>query len=659
MLRFLVPGALALAASLSAQTAPNVELRVPDFQAIVAASKTTSMAQVVKEPEVAGFLESMMGTSSSADFFDAAIELMIPDATWAEIAAGAKSLHLQGFITEAPGSDVWFVARLEVADEAMATEWTAALTQMLASERDSWVRQEASTVILGLGDSAEAVAQAAPLSLATPAMLERTNGATTIVEARGRFGPLLEALVASTPEIPTMLSDWLSDYRDADGHFLMELTAGSAEAPSRVLTRMRRAARSTAASSELSSAFGVKELEPAALKGLPADAMFACSTSMDASRVIPMLFSGQMNQKELEAGLGFPLERLWSNLGPGVTMWSYPISGPAIPTTFMKLESRDAEAAHADLSKLLEFAAQNRSGIEVRTRDYKVKLASTGKRTPVPITTLRADGLDEALSDVGVSLSPAFCLFQGELLIASSGTQLKKELKRRGAGEARPTVDLTGPLAAMGVQGATTVWNFDFGKLVDGLLSLARVAGGMAGGMLPVDLSNVPSAEGFVKHVRPTFHAQGVDAKGAWMVHEASFGPETWMGIVGAGARMFGVMAAGFMSEIEAGAPAIVEGNSPAVATPKSVTEETFSDLLVGIAVYEIATGGKLSTLDQLVEKSEALPTGCLDTETLPTDGWGNAFHFEAKEDGGYKLWSAGPDGVNQNGAGDDLVGTP
>jgi hypothetical protein len=50
-------------------------------------------------------------------------------------------------------------------------------------------------------------------------------------------------------------------------------------------------------------------------------------------------------------------------------------------------------------------------------------------------------------------------------------------------------------------------------------------------------------------------------------------------------------------------------------------------------------------------------PDGFLGKEGLPKDGWGRAFQYTVLENGArYRLWSTGPDGVDQQGAGDDLV---
>ncbi len=40
----------------------------------------------------------------------------------------------------------------------------------------------------------------------------------------------------------------------------------------------------------------------------------------------------------------------------------------------------------------------------------------------------------------------------------------------------------------------------------------------------------------------------------------------------------------------------------------------------------------------------------------LPNDPWGNPYKYEKQSDGTYRLWSCGPDGMDNSGEGDDIA---
>ena len=87
---------------------------------------------------------------------------------------------------------------------------------------------------------------------------------------------------------------------------------------------------------------------------------------------------------------------------------------------------------------------------------------------------------------------------------------------------------------------------------------------------------------------------------------------------------------------------------------------ETFSSLarLQGaIMVYQLESGGLPSRLDNLTEPSKDWPTGFLtDGAGVGTDAWGKEFVYVLTGDGGYQLYSCGPDGYDNKNGGDDIA---
>ena len=47
-----------------------------------------------------------------------------------------------------------------------------------------------------------------------------------------------------------------------------------------------------------------------------------------------------------------------------------------------------------------------------------------------------------------------------------------------------------------------------------------------------------------------------------------------------------------------------------------------------------------------------------LDATEVPTDPWGNDYRYEVIEKFQFRLWSVGPNGLDEDGDGDDVVPT-
>ena len=59
---------------------------------------------------------------------------------------------------------------------------------------------------------------------------------------------------------------------------------------------------------------------------------------------------------------------------------------------------------------------------------------------------------------------------------------------------------------------------------------------------------------------------------------------------------------------------------------------------------------------NDLLRGTDSFPDGFLPGGKVPQDGWGRELHYERAPDGsGYALRSLGPDGIDQQGAGDDV----
>mgnify|MGYP002633133738 CR=1 FL=1 len=87
----------------------------------------------------------------------------------------------------------------------------------------------------------------------------------------------------------------------------------------------------------------------------------------------------------------------------------------------------------------------------------------------------------------------------------------------------------------------------------------------------------------------------------------------------------------------------------------KAETSSTLKEVKLALVMFKAENSALPETLEELAVPTANYPRAFI--EVLPFDGWGRAFFYSAdKETGSYRLWSAGPDGVNNGGKGDDVV---
>ena len=109
------------------------------------------------------------------------------------------------------------------------------------------------------------------------------------------------------------------------------------------------------------------------------------------------------------------------------------------------------------------------------------------------------------------------------------------------------------------------------------------------------------------------------------------------------------------------GAPATldrVEFPEGASSAGSGSTREALQRVKVVLEVHRSLGGaGYPATLEQLGESTPEFPKGLFDGGPVPSDEWGNPFTYVPSADGSsYRLYSLGPDGVDQGGEGDDLL---
>ncbi len=310
------------------------------------------------------------------------------------------------------------------------------------------------------------------------------------------------------------------------------------------------------------------------------------------------------------------------------------------PASVGRLDSKDPQALMDNLGKLLE-----RIG------------AVTGFE--VPLKTEEHNGLP--LYELDLSKTPAAMTMwkpgmaiDGDHLVFSMESKdlLKKALDGElGSSSINEKVEFKRFVDSLSREGDVIAVSYvDLSELFSSMYGqLAGTAQMMGQGMgdLPIDLSLLPTEGSIKKHLGDSFGGSVVSADGRTSISRSvsQFGMGDFMPLAVV-AAMYLTLGEADMLPTET---IIVE------VDPLDVALNDLRQLKAGMTVYKISMGGYPDNLAALVQPLPDYPNGCLGTSDLPVDPWGNNYLFRLN---GKKvvLWSAGPDGVDQAGQGDDIV---
>lgn len=285
-----------------------------------------------------------------------------------------------------------------------------------------------------------------------------------------------------------------------------------------------------------------KPVDPAWLEPAPSSAMLVYATAFDGAaagkRLRALLAKDEQSAATLaalEEKLGFGPERVLARLGPGMTVYSAPPAGLGWPDVRVWIDCEDPAAFTADFEALVNSLGETLPGFLAKTKPYKVKKTGSEEKIEVPITTLT---LPPGLVELPMlSLAPSFAPVGKKLVFGVGSMDVKNELKRVHSGEGEAIVAGKNPLTALGFTlpaEARSVVVMDWAKLFGSILDMLKAFGPMMGDQLPIDLAKLPPGSIFGEYFKPTFHYAKPVAGGLYRRNEASFGPETWIGLLGA-----------------------------------------------------------------------------------------------------------------------------
>ena len=294
----------------------------------------------------------------------------------------------------------------------------------------------------------------------------------------------------------------------------------------------------------------------------------------------------------------------------------------------------DPVAAEEALAVLAKWVAGEVPGAEVVQRTYK----------KIDILTLKANKENERIPpQLAGAIQPSFAVVGDRLIATLSSVHLKREVKRL-----RELDDQAGALppslaSSKHWEGSSQV---SFGDWM-GLLSRVYQLGKSMAPLIaansaepPFDISLLPPAELVARHFQPSVETHRSTPLGYLYESRSSVGPESNVAVL-----------------LLTGLAAYYAVPSIMLRLAEAKTQKVNADLSVlnmAITQFAINNAGRYPEALQALVDPDSDGQRYLRSEEIPKDAWGNAYLYQA--DGSPLLWSSGPDGVNQNGAGDDIT---
>lgn len=266
--------------------------------------------------------------------------------------------------------------------------------------------------------------------------------------------------------------------------------------------------------------------------------------------------------------------------------------------------------------------------------------------------------IDLSATPAGMMAQPAFAIRDGELILGTNSRGLKGYLTD-GIGDAEALssnerfMKFVNGMAAKG-----NVEQYGFADLAETFGTSYGSLKGMAmmfpmGDEIPLDMAKLPPTDSIAQYLEQSYTGL-YSAQGGLKVNRSvsQFQVGDFLPL----ALAAGAIYAG--TQDPRLAPAKVE---PTI-NPEDQAQTDLRELKASITVYKISSGSYPELLaDLIVPLGSDFPQGAYPHGELPSDPWGNGYSFAMemhpkKKRLMPKLWSFGPNGLDEAGAGDDIL---
>ncbi len=332
---------------------------------------------------------------------------------------------------------------------------------------------------------------------------------------------------------------------------------------------------------------------------------------------------------------------LFANVHGNFVSFSVPGEGfPGTPASVMRVGLNDPDAFATALQSLVTNASE-----------------MFMKETPLALKESDHEGhrffeLDLSRTPFAAAgMQPAFA-FDGNEFVASleSPKTLKSDLNgSAGTGSITENKEFMDFIASVGKSGVVRGVSFSNSAVTFGAMygQLSGVAGMFGGNLdLPLDFSLLPTEGSITKHLGSSYAASFADKDGGTFVERgvSQFAVADFVPLL---------LTAGALAAARASGETLVQARE---TTPEEQVQDDLAQISAGMTVYKISEKSYPDSLGELVRPLAHYPDGCLGRPEVPVDPWGNPYRLKFNEKGKPVLWSTGPDGVDQDGSGDDIA---
>src|SRR6185503_6941034 len=331
--------------------------------------------------------------------------------------------------------------RLHMGDKAADELWCVAIGPRL--------------VVGGAGSKVEDFAARADKKLAGLAKGETFQKQVAALDKTSGTPVLWFAVGRSIQEIFAKVQD----AEDAGMKFLNELPSDLNPLGSARVARMQFVGErfvTEMVSAEPAGTPASKALDPTWLEPVPSGSMFVYAGAFDGAeagkRLRALLAKDEQSAATLaalEQKLGFGPERVLAHLGPGLTVYAAPPSGPGVPDTRAWVDCDDPAAFTKEFEALVGAMGETLPGFSAKSKTYTLKKRGSDEKVEVAVESLK---FPQEMQIPMVPLTPSFATVGKKLVFALNATDVRSELKRVHTGEGEPIVAGGHPLSSYGFE---------------------------------------------------------------------------------------------------------------------------------------------------------------------------------------------------------------
>ena len=497
------------------------------------------------------------------------------------------------------------------------------------------------------------------------------QGGLTVMESYSNVHDLLEL-----PNMLDLAPEFVSDLKPAASLFLeMLCPEGARQARGRVRLIEDRFITETFSREfngpEAQRLRGGGHVGADSLAMVPAEAVGVWATHLDKEGIHELVLRSLAKltgsapgdvMVTLEEEYGFRPDRdLIQPLGGPMVFYTMPFTGIGMPKMYVALELEDNEAFARGMEGLGKYLVDfGGEAVEFRSKPYrKQPFMSFAPGEGFEQANLGMEAQGVAALAPFLSFSVAAGVLEDRAILSLSSMYTKREMKRLLKGDSEtydyPTDDIVLPEDVLGL--GRTDWGTILGGVYESVLGFLPLIEQGIGEELPFSIDDLPPSTLFSTYFVPTLSWDRRVEGGVYELSESSFGPEVpALFTVAVSLAVFG--SSSTMEEEDARERLVVaEATKPEQEDFAASTERSMKELKVVLVVYKSDVGRFPQRLQSLLEPTQNFPNGFLEGGRLPTDGWGQEFHYSTDERGaGYRLWSSGANGTDEAGEGDDVL---